>query len=218
MSWKRRCSLSLLFMGLLVLISGQAVLAVGTFGGTDLINIPSSTALPHGEYCLGAHLRENDYTKLQFDMGLTPNFEIGGVLNFQPKDENFSLRAKLRLVPETKDSYGLALGLQDLGNERFTSYLVASHSFPALDLRWHLGFGTGGLDGFFAGLTKVYNSITISEGKRHSTLPRVILSGEYDGSGLNLGARIDIGMGIFLDLAVMRMEDFLIGVAYNSYL
>lgn len=212
---------ALVICGLLIgLILGgvNPALAVGTFGGTDLINIPNSSVLPHGHYSLGMHLSERNHTKFQADLGLVPNLEIGAVVDFWPKDKDATLRLKYRLVPETRDSIGLAIGVQDLGRDKFTSYLVAGDTLPEYGIRWHLGFGTGGLDGIFAGITKVYNSVNIREGKRNSVLPRVILIGEYDGSGLNLGTRIDLSMGIFFDLAVTDMRDFTVGVSYNNYL
>jgi len=208
------------FIILLVSMAGnEAVRAQGVFGGTDLVTLPTSSVLPPGGYSIGAHYWQDDdydWTKVQFDLGLIKNLQIGAVTDFRAAGETTAV-LKYRLAPERIGSFGLAAVLEDIGKKEETAYMVASQTLPQYGIRWHLGVEAGAVEGFFIGVNKVFNSIKVMEGHNYRW-PRVILIGEYSAAGLNLGTRVDLSGGLFFDLAAFDFKDYTLGIAYNKYL
>jgi hypothetical protein len=187
--------------------SGQDVDAKGIFGSTDVINIPTNRVLSSGAYSLGAHIDEHSRGKIQIDLGLVTDFELGAALDLSRDFNDLSVRFKYKLIPETKENFGLALGIQDIGHSHFSPYVVIGHLLSPYNLRWNLGLGGGELGGLFFGVSKVYSP---------SQFPSVILSGEYDSYGLNLGAKIQMNKGLMLDVAVIDMENFVLGLTLTN--
>ena len=136
---------------------------------------------------------------------------MGVVANLAHGEYETGAMIKYQLVPERMGSFGLAIGLEDLGREQTTSYMVASQTLPQYGLRWHLGVRRG-LDGLIGAIRFLTHA---REGRR--TL-LVIVIGEYDTSGLNIGTRIELSGGFFLDLAALNLETYTIGISYNKYL
>ncbi|HEY8344149.1 MAG TPA: hypothetical protein VIL66_03050 [Bacillota bacterium] len=200
-----------------LLLGGRATLAHSTFGGTNLVTLPTSSILPPGGYSVGCHYFKDDWTKIQFEIGLFRGLQVGAVADLAHGEYETGAMLKYQLVPERMGAFGLAIGLEDLGRAQTTSYMVASQTLPQYGLRWHLGVAAGVLDGFFIGANKVFNSIKVVEGKKNPW-PRVIVIGEYDTSGLNIGTRIELSGGFFLDLAVLNLDTYTIGISYNKYL
>lgn len=216
---KNRAKLGMVICLILIwlLLGGRAAFAHSTFGGTNLVALPTSSILPPGGYSVGVHYLEDDWTKIQFEIGLFRCLQVGAVADLVHGEYETGATIKYQLVPERMGAFGLAIGLEDIGHEKTTSYMVASQTLPKYGIRWHLGVGAGALDGFFIGANKVFNSIKVVEGKKNPW-PRVIVIGEYDTSGLNIGARIDLSGGFFFDLAVVNLDTYTIGVSYNKYL
>ena len=89
-------------------------------------------------------------------------------------------------MPETEDKAGVAFGLSDLTNEiESTAYVVASKSVvrglnvfdnEITNLRGHVGFGGGRLDGLFVGLSGFLGN-------------RFMISAEWDSRATNFGFR-----------------------------
>lgn len=199
----KRTLLVLLALIVFSLGGGTMVEAKGVFGSTDLIYIPTNRTLSPGKYSLGAHVNEHNRGKVQIDLGLVKDFELGAAVDLYRHANELSVRFKYRLIPETRDSFGLALGIQDIGKDDFSPYVVIGHQLAPYDLRWNVGIGGGELGGLFFGVSKVFSS---------SQFPSVTLSGEYDAYGLNLGAKILLNRGLQLNVAVVDMEDFVFGL------
>lgn len=202
-----RKRISFLFAILLTLTSGTVVTAKGIFGGTDFINTPTNRVLVPGRYTLGAHIDEKSHGWIQLDFGLATDFELGAALDLGRNYNQFSARFKYQLIPETRNNFGLALGIQDIGRNQFSPYVVLGHILASYDLRWNFGLGGGQLGGIFFGLSKVFNP---------NEFPQVVLTGEYDASGLNLGAKIHLNKGLLLNVGVLDMEDFVVGFTLSN--
>lgn len=133
------------FVCLMVLVfllgSGQSVAAKGLFGGSDFINTPTNRVLSSGTYTIGAYVGEEKWGRIQVDFGLVTDFEVGAAIDMSRHDNEVSARFKYRLIPETKNSFGLALGIQDIGKEIFSPYVVIGHVISPYDLRWNFGLG-----------------------------------------------------------------------------
>lgn len=205
----KRNKFSLMFLAIIVLslVTGKAATAKGIFAGTDFINTPTNRVLAPGRYTLGAHLDEKSHSRVQLDLGLAPNFELGAALDLDRDYNQFSARFKYQLIAETKNNFGLALGIQDIGKDQFSPYVVLGHVLSPYDLRWNFGLGGGELGGIFFGLSKAFNP---------GEFPQVTLVGEYDASGLNLGAKIHLNKGLLLNVGVLDMEDFVVGLTLSN--
>jgi hypothetical protein len=204
---RKRRFLGYLFCMVLILGCGKPVWAKGIFGVTDLINAPNNRVLSPGGFNLGAHFNEHSKGKIQIDVGLVTDLELGVALDLTRDYNDLAMRFKYRLIPETKDTFGFAFGIQDIGKDVFSPYVVMGHVLSPYDLRWSLGLGGGGLGGLFFGISKVYNT---------SQVPRVILIGECDSYGLNLGVKIQMNKGLMLDVGVIDMDNFVIGFTLTN--
>ena len=131
------------------------------------------------------------------------NLEFGAAVDLYRHTNDLSVRFKYRLLPETKESFGLALGIQDIGCDPFSPYVVLGHRLAPYDLRWNVGIGGGQLGGLFFGVSKDFAS---------TQFPSVTLSGEYDAYGFNLGAKIFLNKGLQLNVGVHDLEEFMFGL------
>jgi hypothetical protein len=204
---RRHFPLILLVVLVLMLGTGRTVVAKGIFGGSDFINSPTNRVIPSGGYTLGAHIAEDRRGRIQLDYGLVTDFELGAAIDLSRKDHEFSVRFKYQFIPETQKNFGLALGIQDIGKDRFSPYVVFGHVLAPHHLRWNFGLGGGELGGLFFGISKVFNP---------DEFPQVTLVGEYDAYSLNLGAKILLKKGILLNVAVIDMQDFLVGLTISN--
>lgn len=203
---KRKLSLVCLLLLLFLAGTGQRVAAKGLFGGSDFINTPTNRALSPGVYTIGAHAGEDKWGRLQADFGLVTDLELGAAVDLSRHENEFSVRFKYRLIPESKNSFGLALGIQDIGKEKFSPYVVIGNVIAPYDLRWNIGLGGGELGGIFFGMSKVFNP---------EEFPQVTLIGEYDAYDLNLGAKILLNKGLLLNVAVIDMDQFVVGLTIS---
>jgi hypothetical protein len=218
MSVKNRVKLGTVICLILAgLLLGRAAFAHSTFGGTNLVNLPTSSILPPGGYSVGTHYLKDDWIKIQFEIGLFNKLQVGTVTDLVDGGYESTATFKYRLTPERMGAFGVAIGLEDIGHGEITSYMVASQTLPQYGIRWHLGVGDGAREGVFIGVNKVFNSIKVVEGKKNPW-PRVIVIGEYDTNGLNIGARVDLSRGFFFDLAAVDLDAYTIGLSYNKYL
>lgn len=203
MMQRMKFSYILLMALVLVLGSGQSTAAKGLFGGSDFINTPTHRVINAGGYTIGAHVGEDKWGRIQLDYGLVTDFELGAAIDLSRDHNELSARFKYQLIPETKDNFGLALGIQDIGKERFSPYVVIGHVISPYNLRWNFGLGGGELGGIFFGMSKVFNP---------GEFPQVTLIGEYDAYDLNLGAKILLNKGLLLNVAVINMGQFVVGL------
>ena len=202
-------NLIFIFLAVIVLVLGSrgSVAAKGIFGGSDLINTPTNRVIASGGYTFGAHIDENSRGRIQLDFGLVSDFELGAAIDLGRNYNELSARFKYRLIPETQNNFGLALGIQDIGKEHFSPYVVIGHVLSPYNLRWNFGLGGGELGGIFFGMSKIFNP---------AEFPPVTLIGEYDAYGLNLGAKIQLNKGLLLDVAVIDMRDFVVGLTLSN--
>lgn len=185
----------------LVLAWGQVASASSRFGPTDLMYVPTSGTLAEGAFGVYGSFTSYD-TFLGMDVGLIPHLELGIYAWLWDGGEEAAVRCKYHLLTERQHGFGLAIGLQDLGQSEMTPYLVAGKSL-APTLQGYLGVGGGWMDGIFFGL---------------NWQPRAIKDTsffvEYDSYNINAGARFKLSGGIGVDVGLADLEEVAVGVSY----
>lgn len=177
----------------LVLAVGGAASASPSFRGyTGLVVIPTADTLDKGEYNLGAmveDLGDVDFNDLFANYGPIDNMEVGinSVQAIGGGDRETLINAKYRLMRETEEHAAVAFGIADLADEiESTAYVVVSKSLArginmfdkeVTNLRGHLGFGGGWLDGLFLGASAFLGN-------------RAMVSVEWDSRDTNIGLRL----------------------------
>jgi hypothetical protein len=177
----------------LVLSTATASAAPSFNGSTGMINTPSADALREGQFSLGYHdLKEQKVGT--FSLNLMPNVEVGVARHFPDAGSNqTAFNAKWSIAPETVITPGFAVGVDGLGDGRSSAYAVASKALP-LGFRIHAGVGNGRFNGAFGAIEKTINPISLITGS--NTFPATTLIAEYDGDGMNYGARLSIVPGL----------------------
>ncbi|MGE5598113.1 MAG: hypothetical protein ACM3XS_01880 [Bacteroidota bacterium] len=193
----------ILVAGFLILAFGRSALAVGRFGATDLMYVPTSGTLADGAFGLYGNFSEG-WTTLGMDVGLVPNLEMGVVADIWQDVQQASLRAKFHLLVEKKDGFGLTVGVQDIGLDYISPYLVLGKTI-ANGVQGYLGVGGGWYNGVFCGLNFQPSSM-----RGHS------LFLEYDSYTLNLGGRFRLSGGLGVDVGVEDLQHVVVGVSYVS--
>ncbi|MGE5530136.1 MAG: YjbH domain-containing protein [Patescibacteria group bacterium] len=199
----RTLPLVTLLPAVLLLACAPAALGAGRFGATDVMDVPTSGILNDGAFGLYANA-EDGLTVLGMDFGLLPNLEAGLQALLSGGWTSAGLRLKYHLLSEKRDGFGLAVGLQDIGQTFTTPYIVAGKTLGR-GFQGYLGIGGGWLDGVFFALTK-----------RLDTSLGADLFLEYDGSGVNAGARLPLTPGLNLDLGAPDLDHLVVGVSYVS--
>lgn len=183
---------------LLVLSFGAANAAPSVNGSTGLINTPTADTLREGQFAVGYYHLQNGGVGV-FNTNLAANLEIGASgFRFDDSGKNATfINAKWGILPETVLTPGVAIGVEDIGNQQQrTAYAVASKALP-LGFRLHAGVGSGRYDGFFAAVEKTINPLSVITG--NNTFPATTLIAEFDGKRMNYGARMSIVPGLKLD-------------------
>jgi len=186
---------------LTVAMTGTTAAAPNFIGPTGLIATPTAETLNQGGYSIGLHTADN-VNSLSLNLGLVKDVEIG-LTRFDNDFEDFNiLNAKWKFLPEADGRPALAFGIQDAGNKiDNTPYLVASQNIGG-GSRVHYGIGGGTIDGVFGGFEKDFNKGT--------------LMAEYDGDNLNLGVRFDIASGVKVNVGLLDMDDFFVGISLTK--
>lgn len=182
-------------------------------GSTGLINTPSADVLRPGQISLGYyHLKDGGVGILNTNIARNLELGVSGVRYDSQENKNY-LNAKFSLAPETVLTPGLAVGGEDLSNEKQrTLYAVASKTLP-FGFRLHVGAGNGRFNGGFASIEKVVNPVSIITG--NNVFPTTTLIAEYDGKTMNYGARLTVFSGLKLDAGV-RNHDGYIGISFTN--
>jgi hypothetical protein len=158
-----------------------------------MINTPSADSLRGGQCSLGYHDLK-DQKIGTFNFNLLPNVEVGVARHRMDAGENQTLfNAKWSFLPETVMTPGVAVGVEGLGDGHRSAYAVASKALP-LGFRIHAGVGNGRYHGAFGAIEKTINPLSLITG--NNTFPATTLIAEYDGDGMNYGARISILPGL----------------------
>lgn len=198
----------LLYAAIFTLCFGTATAsaAPSVNGSTGLVNTPSADVLHEGDFSLGYyHLKDGGVGV--FNTNLTGRLEIGAAgFRYDNQDNKTMINAKYGLVPETILTPGLAIGVEDAGDEKDRSlYAVASKGLP-LGFRVHVGTGNGRYDGLFAGIEKQISPLGLITG--NSVFPATSLIAEYDGKEMNYGARISVVPGLKVDAGWRNHEAY----------
>ena len=196
----RRFTVVLLTLVLLLTWS-QATLAFGRFGPTDLMYVPTSGTLADGAYGLFGNFSDG-LAVLGMDVGLVPNLELGVTAWVWDTSDSASLRLKYHLLTEKRDGFGLAVGIQDIGNGDISPYVVAGKTL-APTLQGYVGIGGGQIDGVMLGLSKEMKSMN-----------GATLFLEYDSYTVNLGGRFRLSGGLGLDIGIVDLDWVVLGVNY----
>lgn len=197
----------------ILLIAAPAGAAPSLNGSTGMINNPTAAVLQEGQISLGYyHLKDGRVGV--FDANIGGHMEVGVAgFRYNDREDKNCVNAKWGVVPETILTPGLAVGAEDIANtDKRTLYAVASKSLP-FGFRLHVGMGNGRYDGAFAGIEKTVNPIGMITGS--NTFPATTFMAEYDGHGMNYGARLSIVPGVKLD-AGYRQHQTCFGVSFTN--
>ena len=209
---------------LVILLAGAASVALGSpsfRGYTGLVIIPTAHVLDVGEYDFGIMTEDTAVSHVS-DIFATysPREDIEvGINSFQPAGSNARrplLNAKYVLAHETDETCSVAVGLVDFTNEiQASAYAVASKSIirhasifnsDVIGVRGNIGFGFGGFDALFVGLSVFAGN-------------RIMLSAEWDSKNVNLGFRFTPIKGLRLHTALFdsgNTDHIGLGISYTK--
>lgn len=196
-------------MLLILLTTGTAALGAGLLGATDLMVTPTANTLSPGNFGLGLNFVKDRQTYGNFDFGVTKDFEIGVAAYDNRHDTDLTLRGKFRLLRETASQPALAIGIQDIGDDDISPYLVLSKTFDS-GFQGYLGAGGGSYDGLFAGLSKNFR-VTGSQ------LKQVQLLVEADSHNLNLGTKLMFKAPVSINFGFIDMDRWVMGATFNFH-
>ena len=197
----------------LTLVTGSMALGKGLFGVTDLMVTPTTSMLSPGAFGLGLNVAEDDQFLGNLDLGLASDFEMGiAVYGYKDahdsRDTDVTVRGKYRLLHENASQPALAIGIEDIGNDDFSPYLVLSKTFQESGVRGYLGAGGGSFDGLFAGISKNFK---VTGG----ALKQVQLLLEADSHNLNLGTRLMLANQTSINFGLVDMDRWVIGATLH---
>jgi hypothetical protein len=206
----RRISLLILCL-VLLFAAAHVTMAAGVLGPTDLMYTPTTSTLSPGSMGIAINFAERDLSYFNFDFGLAKDLELGVAAYHYPGDTEFSVRGKFRLLREDGNTPGLAIGVQDLGRDEISPYIVLSKNLSEADIDGYIGFGGGSFDGIFGGLNK---SFTLGRSSR-SSLNKIDLYLEADSWGLNIGTKLAIGSTTKINFGLVDMDRWILGATFN---
>ena len=200
-------------------VGGVADAAPSLLGPTGLVLIPSADTLGMTEFDIGVSgIRANEganQTIIYANAGILPGLEVGlSNDKLEHQDSEMLVNAKLRLFRPPLGRIALSAGMIDITDQiDRTSYIVLSHAVgagivtrvgPMTLPQIHIGIGNGRLDGVFGGVSTVVGR-------------RVEVMAEYDGSRVNVGARVPLALRFSATVAALDgFEDFAAGVSFSS--
>ncbi|MGE5581337.1 MAG: hypothetical protein ACM3X9_02240 [Bacillota bacterium] len=196
----------------LLLTMATMTMGIGVLGGTDLMYAPATDTLNPNNLGIAVNFREGSLSYFNFDFGLAQDLELGLAAFNYPHETKLSIRGKYRLLREHGESPGLAIGIQDIGLDEISPYIVLSKTFPEAGFKGYLGAGGGSFDGIFAGLDKTF--YTERSSRNESRLNKVDLYLEADTHGLNVGTKLGIGSQTKINFGLVDMRDWILGVTF----
>lgn len=201
----RVCTVSLV---ILFVFSGFVSANSKPFHGTGLFRVVTADVMPKGTANIRL-LQVGSNPELSFTVGISDNLEVSLAFGQSGKNDPYSsLELKGRILPESKDSPGLAVGMFNK-----SVYVVTSKRLDVgSGIRGHLGVSVGEDAGPFIGLEKSLNAVSVSRQNTSSVkLPPTIGIVELSHSGLNVGVRLLISPEFTLDLALSDMKTLTLG-------
>lgn len=194
---KRFSYYALALLVALPLLAAHPAAAATATGSSGLIHTPSADTLETGDVELGVRYTGNKLSA-SLTWGIAERIEIG--VNSLEKGGTLSdlgLFVKGAVFEETADRPAVAVGF-----ETGQSYVVVSKRL-APRVRAHAGYGSGALDGVFAGVSVALNTTSNRAGA-----PVTTVLAEATKHGLNAGLRMIFSPSISLDVALIDLEKF----------
>lgn len=202
-----------IFLGILLslFVGNSAMAAPSTMGSSGVIDTPSADVLRTGQFSLGYfNLHEsNNYT---FNANIAKRLELGiARADYSHGDDDTYLNLKYSVHEEKIIIPGLAIGVEDITDERdATVYAVMSKSLP-FGFRIHAGVGNGRYDGPFYAVEK-----TLFPAIATGVFPDTSLIVEHNGHDMNYGLRLSLAAGLKLN-AGWRDDETYVAMTYNFY-
>jgi hypothetical protein len=199
------CTVSLVIV---FVFSGFVLANSKPFHGTGLFRVVTADVLPKGMANIRL-LQIGSDAELSCTAGISDNLEISLAFGQHGKTDLYSsLELKGRIMPESKDSPGLAVGIFNK-----SVYVVTSKRLDVgSGIRGHLGVCVGEASGPFIGVEKALNTVSVSRQNANSVkLPPMIGIVELSHIGLNVGVRLLISPEFTLDLALSDMRTLALG-------
>lgn len=223
---------------LLLILPVLALMAMPAFGASSylggysgLLLTPDDVLVPMGGVELSFHdfidiLGNNqDLRTYAVTYGLLPTLEVGASVANSRGSTDLALNGKLSLITETPTRPSVLIGafdataMADLVNNDPTFYVVVSKNVtpsasqvagkPSVPLRLSAGFGSGFLNGFFAGLD-------------WTLVPNLSLMFEYvngdlgnNNNTVNAGARWAVTRDLRIDAGTIGFDTFAFGLNYR---
>lgn len=205
----RRVLLVVLCVSLLLAVATVAM-GAGVLGETDLMFTPTTSTLSPNNLGIAVNFLEGDNSFFNFDFGLAKDLELGLAAYNYPGKTELTVRGKYRLLREHGEYPGLAIGIQDLGTDNVSPYIVLSKTFTEAGIVGYLGAGGGSYNGIFGGINKAFY-LDRSSG---SQLNRIDLYLEADTHGLNIGTKLGIGTQTKINFGLVDMDNWMLGVTF----
>ena len=202
---------SILIVFVLLGVFSQASAAPATTGTTGNIDTPSADVLRPGQASI-AYYNLHEGKDLAFGVNIAKNLELSGARQeYKKTSAETYLNLKYGVLHEGILTPGMAVGIEDITNQKDqTVYAVMSKGLP-LGLRLHAGVGNGHYDGLFFAVEK--KLIPMSMG---GVFPDTSLIIEHNGHAMNYGLRMSIAAGLKVD-AGWRDNSSYVGFTYNCY-
>ena len=147
---------------------------------------------------------------LDFNYRFHPQFKVGLTLALNGEGSGFEPAVKYNLIPDQNGHPAISAGIK--GRD---IYMVFS-TFVEQDFRVHAGVGTGQFESIFIGLNKTYEPVQVELGPENINeiyVPPLNVMVEFVNRKLNAGIRANIQSNLFVELAVLNLEDFKAGVS-----
>jgi hypothetical protein len=189
----------------------QASAAPATTGTTGNIDTPSADVLRPGQASI-AYYKLSEGNDIAFGVNIAKNIELSGAKQeYKNAVAETDLNLKYGVLHEGILTPGVAVGIEDITNQKErTVYAVMSKGLP-LGLRVHAGIGNGRYDGLFFAVEKKLIPMSIG-----GVFPDTSLIIENNGHAMNYGLRMSIAAGLKLD-AGWRDNASYVGFTYNCY-
>ncbi len=189
-------------------LAATSALGAGLYSQTDLMMLPTPDAIRSGDMALALNFMEDDFTQMNFDFGLLTDLEVGiAAYNFD-HETDFSVRAKYQLLHEAKSQPSLAVGIQDIGEDDLSPYLVLGKTFAEPGIEGYLGAGGGYFDGLFAGISKTFK---IGSARNNNQLQAVQVFAEAVSGDFNLGAKLRLKAPVVVNFGFYDMDRWVLG-------
>lgn len=201
----RVCTVSLL---VLFVVSGFVSASAKPFHGTGLFRVVTADVMPKGTANVRL-LHSGSNPELSVTAGIAENLEISVAFGQHGKKNPYSsLELKARILPESKDSPGLAVGMFNK-----SVYVVASKRLDVgSGVRGHLGVSVGEDAGPFLGVEKALNAVSVSRQSTDSfKFPPTLGIIELSHTGVNVGVRVLVGPEFTLDLSLNDLKTLSLG-------